>query len=99
MMIILQELFKGYGRIIETKVVRDRVTRKSKGFGFVLFENHEAAMKAIDDLNRKEIGEKKLKVSYARPACDAIKNCKLHVSNIPSNVTEEDVRALFQSVS
>lgn len=50
----LMEVFSAYGEIISAKVMEDE-TGKSKGFGFVAFKDHEAAAKAVEELNEQEI--------------------------------------------
>ncbi len=72
----LKELFSSYGTINSVKVIIDKETGKSKGFGFVEMPNDEEGMKAIEDLNGQKLqfdGDednaeaKEVKVSVARP--------------------------------
>ncbi|RME79872.1 MAG: RNA-binding protein [Methanobacteriota archaeon] len=63
----LRELFSSYGDIEEVVVIRDRMTGRSKGFGFVTFANDEDADKAISEMDGKEVGGRNIKVSEARP--------------------------------
>ncbi|MBB4034923.1 RNA recognition motif-containing protein [Dysgonomonas hofstadii] len=63
----LQDLFQEYGEITSAKVVMDRMTGKSKGYGFVEMENNEAANKAIAELNGAEYDGRTISVSEARP--------------------------------
>ena len=79
----LAMLFANEGVISAAKVVRDKLTRKSLGFGFVKFKKEEDAKEAIAAKNGFVIGHKKLKVAYARPSCEEIKNCKIYVTNLP----------------
>jgi cold-inducible RNA-binding protein len=51
----LQDLFGAHGSVTSAQVVMDRVTNRSRGFGFVEFATAEAADKAINDLNGKSI--------------------------------------------
>ncbi len=53
--------------IVEAKVIMDRDSGKSKGFGFVEFATDEMAQKAIDAMNGKEVSGRTLFVSLARP--------------------------------
>ena len=78
-----------------SKVVKDRVTRKSLGFGFVKFLKVSDALDAIELKNGFMVGDKRIKVSVARPSTDDIRNCKLYVTNLPKNFKEEDVIKLF----
>ena len=50
----------------ELKIIRDKFTGRSKGFGFAEFENDEQVQKAIDSLDGHELNSRKLKVSKAR---------------------------------
>jgi len=63
----LEELFTPFGRVTSAAIVSDQATRKSKGFGFVELETEEAARKAMEDLNGKEIEGRQLAVREARP--------------------------------
>lgn len=63
----LKELFTNYGTINSAKVILDKETHKSKGFGFVEMPNDEEGQKAIDELNGATLDEKVIKVSVARP--------------------------------
>eukprot|EP01041_Mallomonas_annulata_P011100 gene11100-23201_t len=91
----LRGLFAEHGEIIQAKVVRDKTSKKSLGYGFVKFLNENDANDAIDKKNGFPIGHKKLKVSYARLPSDDIKNCKLYVTNLPRSFTDYDVTGLF----
>jgi RNA recognition motif-containing protein len=62
----LSQLFEKYGNIESSTVITDRFTGRSKGFGFVEFENAEDAKKAIDDMNGQEIQGRTLVVTEAR---------------------------------
>lgn len=61
----LREMFEKYGKITSAKVMADDMG-KSKGFGFVSFEDPENAEKAVDDLNGKELNGKTLYVGRAQ---------------------------------
>lgn len=61
----LQELFAAYGEVSSVKIITDRETGRSKGFGFVEMTDDEAAQKAIDGLNGSEIGGRTIAVSQA----------------------------------
>jgi len=63
----LEELFTNYGRVTSAAIVSDQATKKSKGFGFVELENEEAAKKAMEELNGREIEGRNLAVREARP--------------------------------
>ena len=63
----LKEYFSQIGEVEEVKIITDRMTGKSKGFGFVTYKNEEDAMKAIETLDGKELDGRSLKVAKARP--------------------------------
>ena len=63
--VLLESIFKQYGDVTETKIVYDKITWESRGFGFVEFKNKEDAVKAIEALNGKELIGKKLSVEVA----------------------------------
>lgn len=89
-------LFSNEGAVCAAKVVRDKATRKSLGFGFVKFVKEEDAKEAIAAKNGFVIGHKKLKVAYARPSCEEIKNCKIYVTNLPKEYDEKAVKEMFK---
>ncbi|KAK1927759.1 polyadenylate-binding protein [Papiliotrema laurentii] len=60
-----EELFKPFGEIVSAALSKDE-SGASKGFGFVNFTSHEAAKKAVDELNDKEFKGKKLYVGRAQ---------------------------------
>lgn len=62
----LSEAFKEFGEVEFATVVLDRETKRSKGFGFVTFVNIDDAKKALDETNEKELGWRKVYVSFAK---------------------------------
>jgi len=63
----LQEIFEEYGEVSSAKVITDRETGRSKGFGFIEMPNDNEASKAIEDLNGVEIEGKTIVVKIAKP--------------------------------
>lgn len=63
----LSDLFQEYGAITSAKVIMDRVTNRSKGYGFVEMDDNESAEKAIKELNGAEFDGRTISVSEARP--------------------------------
>ncbi len=63
----LSELFAQFGKVLSTKVITDRESGRSKGFGFVEMSTDEEAQKAIENLNETELEDRKIIVSEARP--------------------------------
>jgi RNA recognition motif-containing protein len=63
----LRNLFETYGAVTTTKIVTDKFTGQSRGFGFVEMPNNDEAQKAIDELNGKEFEGRKIVVNESRP--------------------------------
>ncbi len=66
----IMELFEEYGNVGSVKLITDKFTGKSKGFGFVEMSNDEEAKKAIEELNGKEFKGRKIAVNQAREKTD-----------------------------
>jgi cold-inducible RNA-binding protein len=62
----LKEIFEAYGTVTSAKVILDRETRKSRGFGFVDFVSEAGAEKAIKALNGGSLEGNQLTVKLAR---------------------------------
>jgi len=62
----LRKLFAEYGTVSSAKVILDRETGRSRGFGFVEMESDQEANKAMKDLNNKEIEGRTMSVTVAR---------------------------------
>lgn len=63
----LKELFASYGEVVEAVVITDRMSGRSKGFGFVTFADESAAEKATTEMNGKTVEERQIVVNVARP--------------------------------
>ena len=63
----LQQVMEDYGTVTSCKVIMDRETGKSKGFGFVEMPDDEAAKKAIAELNEAEYEGRQIVIKEARP--------------------------------
>lgn len=66
----LKELFTPFGEVTSAKVIMDRVSNQSRGFGFVEMADEAASKKAIADLNGATVGDRTIKVNEARPKED-----------------------------
>ena len=62
----LKEIFEKYGEVSSARVLTDKVTGRSKGFGFVEMDDDAAAKKAIEELNGTEIDGRPVVVNEAR---------------------------------
>ncbi len=68
----LREIFEAYGEVESARIITDRNTGRSKGFGFVEMSNEDEANRAIEELNNSEVEGRNLvvKVSEERPSND-----------------------------
>lgn len=62
----LEDLFKQYGEIVSAKVVVDRMTGRSKGYGFVEMNAEDTAKTAMEGLNGADVKGRPINVSYAK---------------------------------
>lgn len=63
----LQEAFETFGNVSDTKIITDKYSGRSKGFGFITMEDSENANKAIDELNGTELHGREMVVNEAKP--------------------------------
>ena len=63
----LQELFSAHGTVESARVITDRETGRSRGFGFVEMSSQEEAQQAIDKLNGTDLEGRSLTVNEAKP--------------------------------
>ena len=63
----LKELFEDFGEVSSVKIIMDKFTGKSKGFGFVEMPNDSEAMNAIKELNEQEFDGRVIVVKKANP--------------------------------
>ena len=63
----LESTFAAFGAVSSAKVIMDRETNRSKGFGFVEFDSKDEAEAAIENLNGKEVSGRSIVVNEARP--------------------------------
>lgn len=63
----LRDAFAAYGEVSSVKVLMDRETGRSRGFGFVEMPNQAEGEAAVAEINGKEIGGRPLRVNEARP--------------------------------
>ncbi|MBP9813201.1 RNA-binding protein [Candidatus Saccharibacteria bacterium] len=70
----LQAAFEAVAAVLSAKVITDRDTGRSKGFGFVEMETEEGAKGAIDKLNGSDMGGRSISVSEARPKEEGNRN-------------------------
>ena len=63
----LRQAFAEYGQVVSAKIIKDRYTFESRGFGFVEIPNKAQATEAMEKLNGAELGGNILRVNEARP--------------------------------
>ena len=61
----LKSHFGAFGDLVEAKVITDRETGRSRGFGFVTFEEADSAAKALENLNGSELDGRTIRVDHA----------------------------------
>ncbi len=66
----LNNLFSQYGSVSSAKILKDKVSGRSKGFGFVEMEDNDAANAAIAALNDFDVQGRKLKVNESQPKAE-----------------------------
>ncbi|XP_011501730.1 PREDICTED: protein sex-lethal-like isoform X6 [Ceratosolen solmsi marchali] len=91
----LYSMFVTIGPVESCRVMKDYKTGYSYGFGFVNYAKAEDASTAINTLNGLQVQNKRLKVSFARPSGEEIKETNLYVTNLPRNITEKQVEDIF----
>ena len=63
----LRSYFEEYGEVTSAKVITDKFTNRSRGFGFVEMSDNEAAKKAMQELDGATVDGRAIKVNEARP--------------------------------
>uniref|UniRef100_A0A287AFC3 ELAV-like protein n=1 Tax=Sus scrofa TaxID=9823 RepID=A0A287AFC3_PIG len=91
----LRSLFSSIGEIESAKLIRDKVAGHSLGYGFVNYVTAKDAERAINTLNGLRLQSKTIKVSYARPSSEVIKDANLYISGLPRTMTQKDVEDMF----
>ena len=63
----LEAIFEEYGTVSSAKIITDKYSGRSKGFGFVIMDNMTEAQKAIEGLNGATLEDREIIVNEARP--------------------------------
>jgi len=66
----LREAFEAFGEVVSVKIIKDKFTGRSRGFGFVEMPNQEEGEAAIAALNEKDLKGREIVVNQARPRRD-----------------------------
>lgn len=83
------ELFGQFGKIESVKIIYDKITGESRGYGFVKYQFFFSATYAVSCLNRFEIGGKKLKVAYANAPAAKEAYDMLRLSTMALNLQQQ----------
>ncbi|KAB5568909.1 hypothetical protein DKX38_002702 [Salix brachista] len=87
----LHDTFSSFGNILSCKVATD-ASGQSKGYGFVQFDNEEAARNAIDKLNGMLINDKQV---YSMESVDKYQALNLYIKNLDDSINDEKLKELF----
>ncbi len=77
----LREFFAPYGEVTSAKIIMDKMTNQSRGFGFVEMSDEEASKKAISELDGATVEGRTIKVMEARPKEDKPRNNNFRGNN------------------
>jgi len=88
----LKEMFSKFGELEHVKLMLDKQTQTSMGYGFVKYVKPEAAAAAINAMNGFQMDTKKLRVSYSHPRSEA----NVYIGNLKPTVTKEQLEELFK---
>jgi len=88
----LREMFGRFGELEHVKLMLDKETQASMGYGFVKYTKPEPAAAAIAAMNGHQMDQKKLRVSYSHPRTEA----NVYVGNLLPSVTKEQLEELFK---
>lgn len=91
-----RSMFLSVGPIKSCKIVRDKQTGYSYGFGFVDFQLAADATRAIETLSGLQLQTKRIKVALAREGGEKIKGANLYVRSLPLQWKEDQLNKLFE---
>jgi RNA recognition motif-containing protein len=86
----LIDLFENFGEVTRAFIVRDKRTRRSKGFGFVEMTSDEAALAAIEALNNTVFHERAIIVNEANPRKEDVDDEDLDETSAETDVDSKD---------
>lgn len=91
-----KKIFERIGPVSSARIIRNKTSTYSYGFGFVSYFRKEDADRAIVELNGMELKNKRIKVAFSRKHCDDIKKAKLYIKNIP-DIGVEKLNKIFSN--
>eukprot|EP00483_Globobulimina_turgida_P001492 UN01494 len=95
----LYDTFSVFGNILSCKVVIDKESQKSRGYGYVHYVDDKSAKKAIEGVNGMTISDRKVHAELFKPREERIKNYKytnVYVKYIPKNWNEAILKKIFE---
>lgn len=87
----LIDVFSRIGPVEYVKIIRDKSSQRSMGYAFAKYYQTDHADRAVTEFDGLQVGDKIMRVNYARPASEKIKNTNIYIANFPTNLTEEDI--------
>ncbi|VDD75227.1 unnamed protein product [Mesocestoides corti] len=93
----VRSLFASIGEVENCKLVREKLTGESLGYAFVKYYDAADAEKAIEKINGLKLENKTIKVSVARPSCEAIKGANLYICGLPRTMKTNELENIFKS--
>jgi len=93
----LRNMFFPFGELESCKLMVDKLTGQSLGYGFIKYTTIDAAERAIAAMNGRTIDSKTLKVSVARPSSPGIQHANLYVSQLDKHVTKLVLDQIFSN--
>jgi len=88
----LKDMFSQFGELEHVKLMLDKQTQSSMGYGFVKYVKPESAAAAIAGMNGYQMDQKKLRVGYSHPRSEA----NVYVGNLKPTITKEELEQLFK---
>lgn len=92
-----KNMFTPFGEVESCRIIYDKATSTSMGYGFVKYTTEESANKAIQIMNGQIVENKTLKVSLARPANPSVQQANLYVANLPKHYSKADLETMFMN--
>lgn len=87
----LKTLFSRLGAVEYVRIIRDKATQRSMGYAFAKYFETDPADRAVQEFDGLQIGEKIMRVNYARPPSEKIKNTNIYIANFPTHLVEADI--------
>jgi len=90
-----KKIFERIGPIIQAKIIRNKTSSYSYGFGFVEYVHKMDAERAIETLNGMQLKNKRMKVAWSRPCTEDKKKAKLYIKNVVPSMGLEKFNQLL----